>query len=238
MKLLLSFIQAALFVAFTFGLQNISQGAITFNGTSHQMTLPSGTISNTTPKTFSMWIYPTSTPIAGTGFFYARRASSGGFAYYDIFGLEAGSTGKVTWTVRGNNGTIVQAISAGSLTNNAWNHIAGWSTSLSSHAVWLNGTKTTKGMTTPTMTGTLASIAIGSQNTGAYFAGNIAEVAAWNAALTDDEITALSKSFSPDQIRPQSLVVYLPLVRNVFEVKGTTVTNSAGAAADHPRVYQ
>jgi len=38
-------------------------------------------------------------------------------------------------------------------------------------------------------------------------------------------------------IRPASLLVYLPLVRDVLDVKGSAFTNTGGTAAPHPRVF-
>lgn len=68
--------------------------------------------------------------------------------------------------------------------------------------------------------------------------GTISEAAAWNAALTMAEISALSKGFTADQIRPQSLVFYAPLIRNLQDVRGgRTITNNNGATvAVHPRI--
>jgi hypothetical protein len=232
MKLLLSFIQALLFVALTFGLQNIATGAITFNGTNQQLTIPSGTVSNTLPKTFSVWYYPTSNKLAGLMYF--RDASS-----QNVLILQTTSAGKAEYAIRGASGGYAIPQSSNTQTLNVWNHMAGKSASLTSHAVWLNGTKATSSATAVALGATLTSQAIGSIGGSGYFPGRIAEVAAWNADLTDDEIASLAKGFSPDRIRPQSLVIYAPLNREVIEIKGgVTITNSAGAAADHPRTYQ
>jgi hypothetical protein len=72
-----------------------------------------------------------------------------------------------------------------------------------------------------------------------YFNGDIAEVGIWNAALTADEIASLSRGMTCDKVRPQNLVFYAPLVRDLIDVKsGLILTNNNGAtAADHPRIY-
>jgi len=69
--------------------------------------------------------------------------------------------------------------------------------------------------------------------------GTIAEPAIWNVALTDAEIASLAAGFTPDQIRPQSLQFYAPLVRNLIDVRGgRTITNVGSATvATHPRIY-
>ena len=74
---------------------------------------------------------------------------------------------------------------------------------------------------------------------GNYSNGYIAEVGLWNVALTAEEIASLAKGMTPDKIRPQSLVFYAPLVRDLIDAKGgRTITNNNGATvANHPRVY-
>ena len=60
------------------------------------------------------------------------------------------------------------------------------------------------------------STAIGAQHASGSFvnfhSGLIWEVGIWNVALTDEEVAALSRKTSPDQIRPQALVGYWPLL--------------------------
>lgn len=68
--------------------------------------------------------------------------------------------------------------------------------------------------------------------------GSIAEFAIWNAALSDSEIVALSRGFTPDQIRPQSIQFYAPLVRSFVDMRGgLTITNNNDATvATHLRI--
>lgn len=70
------------------------------------------------------------------------------------------------------------------------------------------------------------------------FNGTIAEVGIWNVALTDDEILGSARGFTPDQIRPQSLQFYAPLVRNLIDVRGgRAITNvNSATVATHPRI--
>ena len=74
---------------------------------------------------------------------------------------------------------------------------------------------------------------------GSYFPGDIAEVGIWNAALTAAEVASLANGMTCDKIRPQSLVFYAPLVRDLIDAKGgRTITNNNGATvANHPRIY-
>ena len=74
---------------------------------------------------------------------------------------------------------------------------------------------------------------------GSYFHGDMAEVGIWNAALTAAEIASLAKGMTCDKIRPQSLVFYAPLVRDLIDQKGgrAITNNNSAAVANHPRVY-
>jgi hypothetical protein len=69
--------------------------------------------------------------------------------------------------------------------------------------------------------------------------GLIAEVGIWNAALTAEEVASLANGMTCDKIRPQNLVFYAPLVRDLVDQKGgLTITNTNSATvANHPRVY-
>jgi hypothetical protein len=69
--------------------------------------------------------------------------------------------------------------------------------------------------------------------------GKFAEVGIWSAALTVDEIRSLSKGMTCDKVRPQSLVFYAPLVRDLIDYKGglTITNNNTATVAVHPRVY-
>ena len=69
--------------------------------------------------------------------------------------------------------------------------------------------------------------------------GLIAEVGIWNAALTAAEVASLAKGMTCDKVRPQNLVFYAPLVRDLIDQKGGLVitNNNAATVANHPRVY-
>jgi hypothetical protein len=74
---------------------------------------------------------------------------------------------------------------------------------------------------------------------GNYFSGDIAEVGVWNVALTADEIASLADGFTCDRVRPQSLVFYAPLIRDLADLAGgrAITNNNTATVANHPRVY-
>jgi hypothetical protein len=125
-------------------------------------------------------------------------------------------------------------------TANTWNHAAGVWTGLNNRTAYINGgnsstnTSTQNNITlTRSQIGANAVVATNRMN------GLIAEVGIWNASLTAAEIASLAKGMTCDKIRPQSLVFYAPLVRDLIDQKGgLTITNNNGATvANHPRVY-
>ena len=127
-------------------------------------------------------------------------------------------------------------------TNGEWSHAGAVYASDSSRTAYCNGggaaTNTTTVLTSPGF----VDLFVGTRpapTLGGFFTGDIAEVGIWNVALTAAEIASLAKGMTCDKIRPQSLVFYAPLVRNLTDQKGgLTITNNNGATvATHPRVY-
>ena len=123
---------------------------------------------------------------------------------------------------------------------NTWNHVAAVFASNSSRSPYLNGgSKDTSTVAQNTVTSD--KIFIGQGLGSGYTSGRIADVAIWNAALTDTEIAILALGYSPLTIRPQSLVSYWPLIgRTSPEIDlvggyGLTLVNAPTAAA-HPRI--
>lgn len=141
---------------------------------------------------------------------------------------------------RGGGGVTDGVSATTSYTTNTWQHACGVFASTTSRSVYLNGgSKATS--TTSVSPVNLTKINIGVYRTTSPvdpFSGSMAEIGIWNAALTDDEVASLADGFTPNQIRPQSLVAYLPLVRNTQDIKGNTWTTVGSlTAVDHPRIY-
>jgi hypothetical protein len=125
---------------------------------------------------------------------------------------------------------------------NTWNHACGVFSNTSNRTVYLNGGNNVTNTVTSNVTNQ-SNISIGARYIGGVvglFADIlIAEVGIWNAALTAAEIASLAKGMTCDKVRPQSLVFYAPLIRNLQDTKGgriITPVNSPIVAA-HPRVY-
>lgn len=125
----------------------------------------------------------------------------------------------------------------GTYSSNTYFHATCAYPSSASRTAYLDGAAGTTGTDVTTATG-VDRFAIGGYIT-AFLDGRCAEVAVWNVALTDDEIVSLAKGFKPTRVRPQSLVFYAPLVRDLQDLRGalTITNNNTATVADHPRVY-
>lgn len=138
----------------------------------------------------------------------------------------------------------VSAIAQGarnSITTNVWQNVIGVEVASNNRAVYVDATIKATNTDSKTPIG-VNEIYIGARNrsgVGSYHDGLISEATIWNAALTDAEIASLAKGFSPRRIRPQSLVFYAPLLRNLQDLRqglALTAVNSP-TVASHPRVY-
>jgi hypothetical protein len=139
------------------------------------------------------------------------------------------------------DGTTTATASAGGRVNSVFNHIGAVFSANNNRIAYVNGTAGAANTTSvnPTTINTLLICAVYNTTLQNYHAGLIAEVGIWNAALTAAEFASLAKGMTCDKIRPQSLVFYAPLVRNLIDQKGgLTITNNNNATvANHPRVY-
>jgi hypothetical protein len=127
-------------------------------------------------------------------------------------------------------------------TSNAWQHACGVWSSTTSRTVYLNGSNSstsTASVVQQTINRVLIGMRTSNDVNGLFMEGFIAEVGIWNAALTAAEVASLADGMTCDKVRPQNLVFYAPLVRDLIDAKGgLTITNNNGATvANHPRVY-
>lgn len=121
-----------------------------------------------------------------------------------------------------------------------WTHICGVHTSSSLRQVYVDGVGGTSNATALGSFSSFNQVTIGSNHLQSFFTdGRLAEVGIWNAALTNAEIASLARGITCNKIRPQNLVFYAPLIRNLQDTRGgriiTPVNNPTVVA--HPRVY-
>jgi len=123
-----------------------------------------------------------------------------------------------------------------------WSHFAGVCESAVLRRAFIDGTAGANNTTNCGSQNAANSIVVGarwSSTLGVYMTGDIADVGVWSVALTADEIKSLAAGMTCDKVRPQSLVFYAPLVRDLVDVKGglTITNNNTATVAVHPRVY-
>jgi hypothetical protein len=190
------------------------------------------------PFSISAFVYP-----KATGDFFAGLFQNGGANNRDRAFIRSSGTKLIAQAV---NEGIASGTSTTSndFTRESWNHIAG-TFSLNSRIAYLNGINATPDTTSVSITTPLI-ILVNDQRYS--FQGNLfdlfgnanyAEVGIWNTALTADEIASLAKGMTCDKIRPQNLVFYSPLVRDLIDARsGRAITNNNSAiVSNHPRVY-
>ena len=144
---------------------------------------------------------------------------------------------------RGGNATFTRGLAASA---NTWYHFAGTiagTTNGSSFYAYFDGVQSPAGTVANGPIGTMTRIIIGGRDNGSSIGLHanalIAEVGVWSAVLDTGEIGSLADGITCEKVRPQSLVFFAPLVRNLQDLsRGRAITNNNTATvANHPRVY-
>ena len=210
-----------------------------FNG-SNQRLDANLTISNS-PYTFHIWL---NRDISSNHVAIMALRNNDGSIYSAILPLNAANGNYVRFQV--SDPLAVFAVTTQAISTGSWTSLGARQTSSTSRKVYLNGTHTATNTENKNPT-SLNKLLIGCGSDGNaggptlanYTDGKIAEVAVWNVDLSDDEMISLSKGLRASKIRPQSLVFYAPLVRNLIDAKGglTITNNNSATVADHPRIY-
>lgn len=141
----------------------------------------------------------------------------------------------------------VLANSGGSYSINTWHAVGGRAGSATTLDVSLDGVQTAGASTSVTFK-TVFSLQIGAKADPTLrfpLAGACACAAVWDVQLDDAEFASLAKGFSPRRVRPQSLKLYVPMVR-AFNIPFWSVaaatpsigdTSGTSTPSDHPRSY-
>jgi hypothetical protein len=174
------------------------------------------------PFTIACWFYTT---LAGRGLFRIRETT-------DRCGeLLVNNSGNVIFQQIGSSSTT--ATSSNTFSANTWSHACGVSAAANSRTVYLDGTGTSNTANVATLNNA-TNIEIG----WSFFAGRLAECGIWDIALTADDVASLAKGYTCDRVRPESLIFYAPLVRNIQDIiEAKSLSNSGATVIAHPRVY-
>ena len=209
--------------------------AYDFVAASNQYLVVSSTPVTAAPMTIACWAIR---DLTGNRGLVILGNSSNANARMGIWSSNGGLVQAFTFDTGNNGGTS----SAGAATTGTLFHAAGVFASSASRTAYANGVAGNANTSNITPTG-LNRIGIGARvrsSVDSYHDGLIAEVGIWNAALTAAEIASLAKGVTCNKVRPQSLVFYAPLIRDLQDVRGgLTITNTNSATVtSHPRVYK
>jgi hypothetical protein len=221
--------------------------AYNFNGTSHYMfasvdgSFPSTPITSL-PFTMSCWFRTPSAP-RSTSRVLLEIGSSGSSGYRLV--IPANQT-----FIRANHFVSGTAQTADTATNsivaNTWIHCAGVFSSNSSRSVFIStASSATNTQTISAANPSSFSIAVSTAFNVNYFDGDIADIGVWNTALDSNDIASLAKGISCTKVRPNSLVINVPLIRNTNvlfekwspELLPNYVQNVGATPSEHPRIY-
>jgi hypothetical protein len=210
--------------------------AYEFNGTNQSLTTNAAPLNGaTTAFTMALWFQLKGSLSASNGL-AALNDSSHSFTLFTTNAAKIGASHSSVSTA------TFGAISTNSIEQNVWTHAAGVYQTTASRSIFLNGSQNTNNSSLSTV-GSSNSFSVATRRTSGTFGlfGNIeaAEVGIWNAALTAAEIASLAKGMTCDKVRPESLVFYAPLVRDLQDLSGglTITNNNTATVATHPRVY-
>lgn len=212
--------------------------AYTFNGSSQYLTTTTTPVA-VAPLTMACWFNSTSSTTSQNLIQVCSAAGNDSFRLL-IAGAVAAKPVRVATT--DSVPTQITADTTAGYTTNTWTHACGVFASTTSRTAYINGGNSGANTTSvnPQNVDRIRSGAtINNSTISQYFAGQIAEVAIWNAALSAAEVLSLSQRASPLLIRPQSLVFYAPNVSNLTDLIGArTITNNGTATVSaHPRIY-
>lgn len=215
--------------------------AYSFNGTNQSISTNSGT-APVTAEGITLAHYFVSNSVSGAKFML-NISSAGNLA---MFSTRRDADGSVSAQKTSSSGATATS-AASQYTSSTLYHLANTFTSTTSREVFLDGaSKATNATNIGALNTSGQRVVIGrlgnSTNGGngeGYHDGQLSECAIWSVVLTAAEITSLFKGFKPYRIRPQSLVFYAPLVRDLIDARGglALTNNNTATVADHPRVY-
>jgi hypothetical protein len=217
--------------------------AYDFNGSNQYLSTASAPASGS-PSTIAAWVRIEATNIDHViGYLGEASGTHRNQVQLSAVNSAGGPSFAVILFIGSSVGAAQRATTSTATSVNTWHHAAGVFSSSTSRTAYIDGVAGTENTTDIGSQNTATAINIGvrTANNGqaAYFDGQIAEFGIWNAALTDAEIASLAKGMTCDKVRPQSLVFYSPLTRDLIDYKGglAITNNNTATVANHPRVY-
>jgi len=208
-------------------------------------------INGASQVSFSYWVkFDTFTAGSGDGMFGVQMSNPGSRNVFMFSGkLVAGGKSQATDTFRLVTGTSTLSTAVWYHVGIMYNYAVGNIIIYINGAVDANAIISTWGSPTYVHSDSLYPDFIGSSSTIGFptnaaqqLDGQMAELAVWKTQLNANDFASLTKGFTPNQIRPQSLVAYLPMtgsgtnIQEIVKANNGTIIGSI-PAADHPRIY-
>jgi hypothetical protein len=210
----------------------------------HYMSSSGPTIS-TFPTTFSIWVYANSDDVGMTPLAFSST-NNVNLSRLVLVGQISGDPVRAAQSesAGGSNSSIGDNGNPPGFVINTWHHVCGVFTSSTLRLVYRDGVAGTPNTVLRNPID-LSIVTIGSLfGFQTFFNGYISDVAMWSEALTQEDVTSLSKGFSAKRIRPQHLKYYAPLIRNVYEYNNNisltvhdSQTNTKLLPISHNRIY-
>lgn len=203
-----------------------ADAAIEFKTSSQQYVSTSTAPVTATPLTISCWMQEDQSTALDTLVSIQDNADTDRYWRLRVDGDNATKT--VSAGSRQNGASEATAFSTSIYTVGKWHHVTGVFVSSTERYVYLDGTHRGSS-TTSSAPDNIDDMTIGASRDSSpsnWMNGRIAEVAVWNVALSDDEVTALATPVRgmPLQIRPNNLVDYYPLNNVTDSVSMDTAT--------------
>lgn len=172
------------------------------------------------PFTINFWFYPTISGVGTLQVFVLHNTTDNQRFVFQINTITSRLQFNAFTTANAN------AIAGANYTLNSWNMATAVGTSSTSRTVYINGnnavTNTTlRAVTTPTRWLVAANYA-GTVNPA--YEGRISEIAIWNAALNQTDITSLYRGSKATLVQPTNLKVYIPLIRDILDLTSSTTS--------------
>ena len=160
---------------------------------------------STGPMTIACWFYR-DTALFSTSEYLVGIGKAGPVANYNLE-LGIGSTVRAVARNGGSDGIA----DSGTFSNDTWNHAVAVFATDTSRTAYLNGVAGTENTNNVANPSPFVFYSIGANLvSGNAFGGRIAEVAIWDVAISEDEISQLAAGFSPFLVRSSDLVAYYP----------------------------
>jgi hypothetical protein len=205
--------------------------AYEFNGSNQYLTVASAP-ATAAPLTIAAWFRKSNTTIKNGIFLRSTANTTNSMGFY------FGASSSVRGFIQAGSGTTTDFPASGSYSTNTWGHACFVESSSTNRTIYRDGGNSANNTLSRVPAG-INQLEVAHFNNATTFDGQFAEVGIWNAALTAAEVESLAKGMTCDKVRPQSLVFYAPLVRDLQDLSGglTITNNNAATVATHPRVY-